>query len=438
MSKKSQDTQNDQKTLLTQGKTKCIWAAAERPGYVVVQNKDDITKNDDPSQTKQMAGKAGLATTTTCAVFDLLKAAEIPVAFERQLGPTTFLAPEVTMIPLEIIWRRYAMGSFLERYPYWRNTSKDQVPHRFHRAKFEVFLKTTGGQMRNQHGEPCGETPVDDPLIVDPYAEMWQLCHPHVPAWEARANLNVEIPRADILPPGVTMEQVENLLRRTALVLEGAWSQLGCRLIDLKIEMGINQGGQLVVADVIDADSWRLRDADWKELSKQLFRDNSDLEIVADKYALVARMVERFRIPRQAIVVWRGSESDPTPAVPQVPGVERVDMVLSGHQAPEQCLRALEALLAQFPGGGVILACVGLSNGLGPVLSARTSWPVVAVPVIEGCSPDVWSSLRMPRGVPLVTCLSPKNAVFLALNVLALSNPAAYAARQLLIEQLDD
>jgi phosphoribosylaminoimidazole carboxylase/phosphoribosylaminoimidazole-succinocarboxamide synthase len=242
-----------------------------------------------------------------------------------------------------------------------------------------------------------------------------------------------------ILPNGVGVEDIEKLLRRTGMVLEGAWTQLGCRLIDFKIEMGITSDGQLVVADVIDADSWRLRSADWQELSKQLFRDNVDMAQIANKYALVAQIVQQLRIPKQAIVVWRGSKNDLFPEIPAVAGINVVDIVLSGHKSPNQCLRKLEEVLTEYPEGGAILACIGMSNGLGPVLAARTSWPVIGVAMSMKSFPDdIWSSLRMPSQVPMATMMSPENAVLMALNILGQKNPVAYAERQLSIEILDN
>jgi phosphoribosylaminoimidazole carboxylase / phosphoribosylaminoimidazole-succinocarboxamide synthase len=249
----------------------------------------------------------------------------------------------------------------------------------------------------------------------------------------------MEVSSLDILPEGITVKKIEDLLRRIGLVLEGAWSQLGCRLIDFKIEMGVTEEGQLMVADVIDADSWRLRSADWQELSKQLFRDNVDMGQIADKYALVAQLVKQLRIPKQAIVVWRGSKDDLLPDIPTVAGISMVDVVLSGHKSPQRCLCELEKVLTKYPEGGVILACVGMSNGLGPVLSARTSWPVIGVVMTADKLPDdVWSSLRMPSQVPMVTVISPKNAVLIALNILGQKNPVAYAERQSSIEKLDE
>ena len=424
--------------VLAEGKTKRIWSVKGESSWVIVENKNDITKNDDPAQTKIMVGKAELATSTTCAVFQLLKEAGIPVAFERQLSPTEFLAPKVEMLLLEIVRRRYAVGSFLKRHPDLE-VSIESPPHRFHRAVFELFLKTTGGEIKNRIGNHCGTVPVDDPFISNPSEKRWTLFHPKKPSWNEAADLHCRVFQSSILPDGITVEMIEKLLRQVGLVLEGAWANLGCRFIDIKIEKGVTTSGQLVVADVIDADNWRLRDAEWNELSKQLFRDNVDMEEISDKYALVARLVQQFRIPKQAIVVWRSSKNDPVPEIPAVAGVKRIDIVMSGHKSPQQCLLKLEQVLTEFPEGGVILAHIGMSNGLGPILSARTSWPVISVPItVEKFPEDIWSNLRIPSQVPMGVILSPENTVLMALNILAQKNPAAYATRQMAIEELDE
>ena len=90
------------------------------------------------------------------------------------------------------------------------------------------------------------------------------------------------------------------------------------------------------------------------------------------------------------------------------------------------------------PEGGVIIAMVGMSNGLGPMLAARTSWPVVTIPLTADENPlDIWSSLNVPSQVPLLMIMSKKNAVLAALNILAQKNPYAYMLRQYEIEKFD-
>lgn len=430
---------------IAQGKTKVLFSVEGNPGLCIIENKDEITAFDDPGFTRQFGTKARSATATTCNVFELLKQCGVPVAYEHQLSPTEFLAPNCFMLPVECIARRYAVGSALKRFPHLARSAEQ--PHRFHRLATEYFLKTTGGTFRRSVGDDIlmpddvlkKGRPVDDPMIVNPFDESgpWRLFHPKVPSYQEEANLWVNVGRQDVLVD-LPLVTIDNMLRRTFLVLENAWTVLGCRLIDFKIEFGISRDGKLLVADVIDNDSWRLRTADGKEVSKQLFRDGGALGDVEQAYELVAHLTEQFRIPKQALVLWRGSDKDPSVTPVSVPGIAVEDIVLSGHKSPSRCLDRLEELEASYPEGGVIIANVGKSNGLGPILAARTSWPVIAVCATAKESPhDVWSSIRMPSGVPLLTASDVSNAVLSALNILGLSNPAAYAARNLAIEELD-
>jgi len=432
--------------IVAQGKTKILHEVVGNENLIIIENKDEITKNDDKSLTKTMVSKAEYATATTCMVFQLLKDAGIPVAFEKQISKTEFLAPKCEMIALEVIARRYAVGSYLKRFPNFI-VPDGQTPHRFHKLVFELFFKTSDGKFSNENGlslqTPNDVTagkdkPVDDPFIANPYDSIWQLKHPKIPAWIESADLDVSVESGQILPFNFNVKGIEEITRKVFLTLEGAWSQLGLRLIDFKIEFGVDYDGNLLVADVIDNDSWRLRTSDWQELSKQLFRDNYDLEEISEKYALVSKLVERFSAPRQAIVVWRGSEADELPQLRGVYGIDVVNIVKSGHKSPDTCLDELEKVLADYPQGGVIIAAVGLSNGLGPILAARTSWPVIALPLTCKTSPnDVWSSLSLPSSVPLLTVCKAENAYLAAFNILAQKNPFAYAFRQEAIENLD-
>lgn len=435
------------------GKTKTIFET-DHPSLVIIRNRDEITKNDDPDLTEIMPGKGKHATATTTATFGVLGAAGIPVAFINRLNDTDFLAPKCEMIKLEVVVRRIGDGSYLKRNPHLKQP-EGSPPLHFHRLEFELFLKTSGGKILDKSNNLIGELPddwteiekkkkIDDPFILNPYAEKWSLYHSKLLQWDERSYLrfglgfDIDLDTKVILPEGITVGKIKEIARKTFLVLEGFWAQLGMRLIDLKIELGIDQYGVLSVADVIDNDSWRLRTWDWQEVSKQLFRDNVAMEEIADKYAMVANLVNRFAVPRQAIVLWRGSDSDELPEIPELAGIEKVEIVKSGHKSPGACLSYLENVLATYPEGGVILAPVGMSNGLGPMLAARTSWPVITVPLTAKERPhDVWSSLEMPSNVPLLTILSPKNAVLAALNILAQKNPVAYMHRQYAIEVLD-
>ena len=433
---------------IIEGKTKIIWACENDPNLVIIENKNDITAFDDSSFTKKFKTKAVYATTVTCRVFELLKKAGISVAYESQVSPTEFLAPDCTMIPLEVVARRYAVGSFLKRHPEF-SPKDNETPVRFHSLVTEFFLKTTKGSLIGEDGEKIleGLNPKEgeeDPFILNPHEESWKLYHPKKPSWDVGAILKKEIKANKVLKGNLTekIKEMDIMLRKVFLTLEGAWNALGLRIIDMKIEFGVNKEGKLMVADVIDNDSWRLRDALWEELSKEAFRQGEGMDEVERKYGLVASLTQRFRIPKQVLVLWRGSDSDPLPKLDlfeNTAGVAIENIILSGHKSTKQCLDILEKILGKYPDGGVIVTKVGRSNGLGPIIAARTSWPVIAIPAtIDNFPEDIWSSIRMPSKVPLATAWPESNAMLFASEILAQKNPVLYQKRQIMIEKLDD
>jgi phosphoribosylcarboxyaminoimidazole (NCAIR) mutase len=293
-------------------------------------------------------------------------------------------------------------------------------------------------------GRPPKEL-VDDPLISNPYdSGELVLVAPAAPAWSPDSKLTVHahVTSSMILPEGITMAQLEEFTRKVFLVLERAWGMQGYRLKDLKIECGVKDG-ELYLADVVDADSLRMTGPDGREMSKQAFRDKKTLAEVEEIYATVASVSARLGIPKQALVFWLASPDDKTkydlkfPSAADLPaGVEAVEIVCSGHKSTAKTLRLLEETLAQYPAGGAIIDFVGMSNGLGPITAARTSWHVSSVCLTGGN--DIYSNVNLPSDVPMGTFLSWKNALLDAYNVLAMNNPAAYAFRQFRIESLDD
>ncbi len=432
---------------LNEGKTKIIWSVKDEEDLVIVENKNDITAFDDPKYTKKFATKAEHATTTTARVFELLQKAGIAVAYKKQISPVEFLAPKCEMISLEVVARRYAVGSFLKRHPELSG-EKNQAPHRFHRLVTEFFLKTKNGELTGLKGKKIisgldAKKGEEDPFILNPKEENWKLYYSKKPAWEESANLNKSVNAADVIPGNIKnkMEEMETMLKKTFLVLEGAWSVLGFHFIDLKIEFGVDKKGRFLIADVIDNDSWRLRDIKWEELSKEAFRQGEELNEVEKKYGFVASLSQNFRVPAQALVLWRGSDSDSFPEIDagiKASGLKIEEVTLSGHKSAHQCLETLEKIMGDYPDGGVIIAKVGRSNGLGPILAARTAWPVLTVPATADTFPeDIWSSVRMPSSVPVATVWPEANAVLVAMEILGQKNPILYAERQLMIEKLD-
>jgi len=233
---------------------------------------------------------------------------------------------------------------------------------------------------------------------------------------------------------------MSRIARQTFLVLEKAWQLAGRRLVDFKVEFGFNAEGELLLADVIDNDSWRVIE-EGAYIDKQLYRDGTALDVVTRRYRQVAELTEHFVLPRQLIILWRGSEKDDlTPfheaiapygyndveASPH-PEVWVYEATCSAHKQPVRAYQMLHQLVQQVP-DAVIIACAGRSNGLGPTLAANATVPVITVPAsVKDFPDDVWSSLRAPSETPVMTVLEPRNAVLAALQILAMRNPKLYA-----------
>jgi phosphoribosylaminoimidazole carboxylase/phosphoribosylaminoimidazole-succinocarboxamide synthase len=97
------------------------------------------------------------------------------------------------------------------------------------------------------------------------------------------------------------------------------------------------------------------------------------------------------------------------------------------HKEPVAGTSIFHKMIQEVP-DTVVIAFIGRSNGAGPVLSAQSTVPVITVPASAKEFPeDVWSSLRAPSKVPVLTALEPSNAVLAALQVLSARNPRLYA-----------
>ncbi|WP_176728929.1 phosphoribosylaminoimidazolesuccinocarboxamide synthase [Thermogemmatispora onikobensis] len=243
--------------LLAEGKTKRIYAHPEDSNLVYMVSKDQITAGDG-ARRDELTGKGRWSTITTANVFRLLNAEGIPTHFVRQINDTTLLVKRCQMVPIEHVQRRIATGSYLKRHP------EISEGTRFDPLVIETFLKDDA-----RH----------DPQIWDEDIIKMGLATAEEIAWMAEQG------------------------RRVFETLERAWASVDVTLVDLKIEFGRDSEGKLLVADVIDNDSWRLWPGGDKNrmLDKQVYRNlkevtEQDLQGIADRYALVADLTGKLRI----------------------------------------------------------------------------------------------------------------------------------------------
>jgi phosphoribosylaminoimidazole-succinocarboxamide synthase len=215
--------------LLAEGKTKQIFAHATNPDWAVVVSKDDITAGDG-ARRHTIPGKGALSGATTANIFTLLQRHQIPTHFVERLSDTEMVVQRCQMIPIEVVTRRHATGSYLRRHPEFAEG------HRFEPLVVEFFFKDDANH------DPLMST---DELIT--------------------ANITDK----------ATLEEITLIAKTVFEILEHTWQNQQVTLVDMKIEFGRTTTGQLVVADVIDNDAWRLWPQGNKDqmLDKQVYRN---------------------------------------------------------------------------------------------------------------------------------------------------------------------
>uniref|UniRef100_A0A8C0UWI2 PurE domain-containing protein n=1 Tax=Cyanistes caeruleus TaxID=156563 RepID=A0A8C0UWI2_CYACU len=352
----------------------------------------------------RMEGKAAISNTTTSCVFQLLQEAGIKTAFVRKQSDTAFIAAHCEMIPIEWVCRRIATGSFLKRNPGVKEGYK------FYPPKIEMFYKDDAN---------------------------------NDPQWSEE-----QIIEAKFCFAGLTIGQTEvDIMSRSTQaifeILEKAWQPQNCTLVDLKIEFGVNVlTKEIVLADVIDNDSWRLWPAGDRsqQKDKQSYRDLKEvtpeaLQMVKRNFEWVSERVELLLKTKSQgrVVVLMGSSSDLSHCEKikkacATFGIPCELRVTSAHKGPDETLR----IKAEYEGDGiptVFVAVAGRSNGLGPVMSGNTAYPVVNCPPLSADwgTQDVWSSLRLPSGLSCPTTLSPEGAAQFAAQIFGLNNHLVWA-----------
>jgi len=109
-------------------------------------------------------------------------------------------------------------------------------------------------------------------------------------------------------------------------------------------------------------------------------------------------------------------------------GIEPVVRIISAHRTPNVAAEFAEN--AAKNGIKVIIAAAGMAAHLAGALAAKTTLPVVGVPLISSSGLEgvdaLLSTLQMPPGVPVATVAigkaGAKNAAILAVQILALAD----------------
>ena len=220
---------------LYEGKAKRVYET-EDPNLLIVSYKDDATAFNGLKK-GTIAGKGVINNQMSNRLMMRLAKAGVPNHFVEELNERDTLVRRVQIVPLEVIVRNIAAGSFSKRY----GVDEGVV---FDKPTVEYSYKNDA---------------LGDPLLNTSHA----------------------------LALGAATEEEIETIRRYALkvneFLKAFWLECGVILVDFKLEFGRTADGEIILADEISPDTCRLWDAKTHEkLDKDRFR--RDLGGVEDAY----------------------------------------------------------------------------------------------------------------------------------------------------------
>ncbi|MCD8199307.1 MAG: phosphoribosylaminoimidazolesuccinocarboxamide synthase [Phascolarctobacterium sp.] len=230
--------------MLYEGKAKKVFAT-ENPNEVVIYYKDDATAFNGLKK-GTIIDKGVMNNTITTFFFDLLASNGIPHHQLKKLSDREVLCKKVRIIPLEVIIRNIAAGSLAKKMGV-----EEGLP-----------LKKPIIELCYKNDE------LGDPMVNDDYAEAF----------------------------GIATDEQVTEIKSMALkindVLKKFLADRKVRLIDFKLEFGVDADGKVILADEITPDTARLWDADTNEkLDKDRFR--RDLGNVEEAYQEIIRRLTK-------------------------------------------------------------------------------------------------------------------------------------------------
>ena len=216
------------KELLYEGKGKKMFKT-EDEHFLITEFKDDLTAFNAEKRGNEK-GKGALNCKISTALFHLLEKQGIPTHLVQTISENEQLVKKCKIIPIEVIVRNVATGSLTKRLGI-----KDGEILPF--ALVEFCLK---------------DDSLGDPFINDEHCLI----------------LNLVKDKTQI-------EELKTLARKINAVLLEFFDSKNLRLIDFKIEFGIDKEGKIILADEISPDSCRFWDKNTNEkLDKDRFRQD--------------------------------------------------------------------------------------------------------------------------------------------------------------------
>jgi len=229
--------------MLYEGKAKRVYAT-EDPELLIVSYKDDATAFNGLKK-GTIAGKGVINNQMSNALMRLLEKKGVPTHFVEELSERETLVKKVQIVPLEVIIRNIAAGSFSKHYGVEEGT----------------LLKA-----------PTIEFSYKNDALGDPLINEY-----HVIALDLATKEEIET--------------IKTYAFRVNEELKAFWLTCGVTLVDFKLEFGRLSDGTIVLADEISPDTCRLWDSKTNEkLDKDRFR--RDLGGVEEAYQEIMSRLE--------------------------------------------------------------------------------------------------------------------------------------------------
>ena len=226
--------------LLYEGKAKKVYQT-EMAQRLIVEYKDDATAFNGLKK-GTIVGKGIINNKMSNRLMKRLEDAGIPTHFVTELNDRETVVQRVSIIPLEVIVRNIAAGSFSKRYGVEEGTVFEQ---------------------------PTVEFSYKNDSLGDPL-------------------LNMDHAKALKLATDAEIATIRTMALRINEILKSFWAECGVTLVDFKLEFGRLSDGTIILADEISPDTCRLWDAKTGDkLDKDRFR--RDLGGVEDAYAEIMR-----------------------------------------------------------------------------------------------------------------------------------------------------
>ena len=226
-----------------EGKAKVLFEGPE-PGTIVQHFKDDATAFNNKKQ-GVITGKGVINNRISEYLMTRLGDIGVPTHFVRRLNMREQLVREVEIVPVEVVVRNIAAGSFSERFGLTEGTP---LP----RSIVEYYYKSDE---------------LNNPLVTEEHITAF--------GWAVPQDL----------------DEMMSMALRINDYLSGLFLGINIRLVDFKIEFGRlweDDQMRVVLADEISPDSCRLWDMETNEkMDKDRFR--RDLGKVEEAYQEVAR-----------------------------------------------------------------------------------------------------------------------------------------------------